>query len=474
MQLLKRLFICIGCALLLLIVGCSSETETSIKKVKTSNIKTVDREPKESELIKEIEDITIPNTIEEWKKIKPGKLSVNFDYNHETSAWPASVDEVKEGFITEMEKVLQESKDEDLVFKSLIYLLGSNINQQLLEEQITYKANFDLPYLPEPEEETVKEQKKGTPSKAIILLDASSSMILKVDGEQKMQIAKTAVRRFAKTIGAKSNVSLYVYGHAGTQEDKDKKISCSTIDEIYPMDKYEEKSFSEAVDHVQAKGWTPLANAIKKVREDTQGSSEAIIVYIVSDGAETCGGDPVQEAQKFAKDSTHKVNIIGFNVDKKSEDQLKAVAEAGNGEYLKADNPDELNQGISNKWVPPGFLDILGKQWSSPKVGTASWGPLNHVQMKFYSIDSGMFVEQIRFDSAITLLANEKMISEEQKLRLKEKLKNYEKQLKNLNKQLLNQKEKEINEDADRIDQQINDWVEQMEELKRQQEKSNN
>lgn len=111
MQLLKRLFICIGCTLLLLIVGCSSETETSTKKVKTSNIKTVDRKPKGSELIKEIEDITIPNTIEEWKKIKPGKLSVNFDYNHETSAWPASVDEVKEGFITEMEKVLQESKD---------------------------------------------------------------------------------------------------------------------------------------------------------------------------------------------------------------------------------------------------------------------------------------------------------------------------------------------------------------------------
>ena len=67
------------------------------------------------------------------------------------------------------------------------------------------------------------------------------------------------------------------------------------------MDKYEEKSFSEAVDHVQAKGWTPLANAIKKVREDTQGSSEAIIVYIVSDGAETCGGDLFKKRRNLPK-----------------------------------------------------------------------------------------------------------------------------------------------------------------------------
>ena len=60
------------------------------------------------------------------------------------------------------------------------------------------------------------------------------------------------------------------------------------------------------------------------------------ITYTVSDGAETFDGDPVKEAESFAKDGENRsVNIIGFNVDQKGEDQLKAVAEAGNGQYLK-------------------------------------------------------------------------------------------------------------------------------------------
>ncbi|KRG09822.1 hypothetical protein ACA29_22270 [Lederbergia galactosidilytica] len=58
--------------------------------------------------------------------------------------------------------------------------------------------------------------------KALILLDASSSMLLNVEGKQKMAVAKTAANRFATTIGTNHDISLIVYGHAGTQNDEDK------------------------------------------------------------------------------------------------------------------------------------------------------------------------------------------------------------------------------------------------------------
>lgn len=65
-----------------------------------------------------------------------------------------------------------------------------------------------------------------------LLLDASSSMLSSVDNHSKMNIAKTAVSRFAHTLGSDSHISLVVYGHGGTQNNKDQSLSCSTIDEL--------------------------------------------------------------------------------------------------------------------------------------------------------------------------------------------------------------------------------------------------
>lgn len=98
-------------------------------------------------------------------------------------------------------------------------------------------------------------------------------------------------------------------------------------------------------------------------------------IYIVSDGAETCEGNPVKEAKAFASEnSEYKVNIIGFDVDSKSEDQLKKVAEAGNGKYFSANNPNDLSKTIETQWLPsagdlawsftkaPGPWEILAEQ----------------------------------------------------------------------------------------------------------------
>ena len=223
--------------------------------------------------------------------------------------------------------------------------------------------------MPKPTKEFGAEgsNEEAGPTKAFLLLDASSSMLLPVDGKQKMGIAKIAVKRFAKTLGEENEVSLYVYGHAGTQEDKDKELSCTKIDEIYPLQNYKEEDFNSTVDEVAAKGWTPLAAAIQTVNEASKDVEGPLTVYIVSDGAETCDGDPVKAAEEFAQDNENrKVNIIGFNVDQKGEDQLKAVAEAGNGEYISADNSEELNNSIAEKWVIPSMIDVIYIKHSGP------------------------------------------------------------------------------------------------------------
>ena len=116
-----------------------------------------------------------------------------------------------------------------------------------------------------------------------------------------------------------------------------KRMSCASNELIYSPDVYEESSFNEALTQFEAAGWTPLAAAIKAGGEDLQVKASAKtqnMIFVVSDGVETCDGNPVEEAKKLAtSDLNVEVNVLGFNVDSEGQKQLKKVAEEGNGKY---------------------------------------------------------------------------------------------------------------------------------------------
>ncbi|USK55547.1 VWA domain-containing protein [Cytobacillus solani] len=469
--------------LLLILSGCSEKNETIKEKPEAEPEKAVEEEAgnvqkkdevKKDSILTEIEAVKIPETIEDFANSQPGKLTSNFSYEKETASWPSlhTLEGIESELTEHLRSVAGETDDVDKLYQSLIYYIGNSAYPQVVKELLTFKPEFDEPYLPEPEqvsEETVQEN--AAPSKAIIMLDASSSMLLNVDGEQKMKIAKSAVRSFAKTIGSASEVSLYIYGHAGSQENKDKQLSCSTIDEVYPLQKYEEEGFYQAVDGVEAKGWTPLAGAIKKAYEVSQSLDGEITLYIVSDGAETCDGDPIAEAKQFVQgQENRKVNIIGFDVDVKQENQLKAVAEAGQGAYFSAKNTEELKSTVIQKWVPPGLIDIIGKQWSTPKgTFTVAWMNMDIHKMAL-KISDAINVEQGRFMGAANVMFAEGLITEAQKKNLIGKIEEHGERLKQLTNQLKEQKLKEIDDEVNRIDKKINDWAERMEQIRAENE----
>jgi Ca-activated chloride channel family protein len=71
----------------------------------------------------------------------------------------------------------------------------------------------------------------------------------------------------------------------------------------------------------------------------------AQIVYIVSDGEETCGGDPVAAARSLHEGEVQAViNIIGFDLAESDRAQLRAVAAAGGGTFVEAEGPSELSR----------------------------------------------------------------------------------------------------------------------------------
>lgn len=193
-----------------------------------------------------------------------------------------------------------------------------------------------------------------------IVLDASGSMANKLGSRTRMELAKDSIKEFASSLPEEANISLRVYGHKGTGSDSDKKMSCSSNELVYSPQPYNEGELNSALDKFNPAGWTPLAQSLIEAQKDLaqfEGQDNKNMVYVVSDGIETCDGNPV-EAAKNLKDSgvAPVVNIIGFDVKGNDQRQLEEVAKAAGGTYQNVTSQqqlqNELNKAVeeSLKW----------------------------------------------------------------------------------------------------------------------------
>lgn len=209
-----------------------------------------------------------------------------------------------------------------------------------------------------------------------VLIDASGSMKADVSGGNKMALAKSSIKQFSESLPENVNVSLSVFGHKGTGSDQDKKLSCESIETVYPLKAYDQKEFAEALNKFNASGWTPLASAIQQAEKELKAASEEqtkTFMYVVSDGIETCDGDPVKAAENAKNSLTDlQIHIIGFDVDDEADRQLKEVARAGGGEYTSVKNKQELDEQVTKNWK-----ESMGKTtwrfWLAGNINTINW-----------------------------------------------------------------------------------------------------
>lgn len=194
-----------------------------------------------------------------------------------------------------------------------------------------------------------------------VLFDASGSMSGRVGGRPKIDLAKEAVEEFVQRLPEGVNVSLRVYGHLGSNRQADKAVSCGTTEDVYPFGAYDESRFSAALDSFSPTGYTPIARAITDAATDLEALPGELpsAVYVVSDGEETCGGDPVAAARDLVADDVQAVvNIIGLDVGNAEARALRAIATAGNGEYLSANSAADLRRALRAQ------RDELRAQWA--------------------------------------------------------------------------------------------------------------
>ncbi|QHS21776.1 VWA domain-containing protein [Virgibacillus sp. MSP4-1] len=181
-----------------------------------------------------------------------------------------------------------------------------------------------------------------------IVLDASGSMGAYAGSKTRMELAKDAIREFAQQLPEDANVGLRVYGYKGTGSEADKEKSCNSNELFYDIQPYDEKVLRESMEKFKPAGWTPLADAITLAMRDLHeydGEHNTNIIYIVSDGIETCNGNPVEAAENLAtSDIMPIVNVIGLDVNSDGQKQLKNIADVSNGTYSLVKNQNQLTE----------------------------------------------------------------------------------------------------------------------------------
>ncbi|MDR6227044.1 vWA domain-containing protein [Desmospora profundinema] len=253
---------------------------------------------------------------------------------------------------------------------------------------------------------------EGQEVNVVILLDASGSMAEKVEGGQKMDLAKASVQNFVANMPKGANVSLQVYGHKGSSSKSDKDVSCSSIEEIYKLGQYDDKKFQSALKAVKPAGWTPLGGAIEYAKDslaDHTGGNVQNIVYVVSDGIETCDGDPVAAAEELHEsDIEAVVNIIGFDVDDEGQEALLDVANAGGGTYQSAETKVALEEYFEGEFRR---LREEWQQWAKvheEKARIIASHKLGHLDQNHQDLRRLAEWEHAHFKDALTYLKEER------------------------------------------------------------------
>lgn len=108
-----------------------------------------------------------------------------------------------------------------------------------------------------------------------------------------------------------------------------------------------------AVGSIEAQGLTPIARSLALAGGDFPRALKRGHIILVTDGEETCGGNPIAVAEALQSNSPPvRVHVLGFGVAAADQTSLPAIARAGGGVYRdvasEADLRDAFGQLIES------------------------------------------------------------------------------------------------------------------------------
>ncbi len=100
-------------------------------------------------------------------------------------------------------------------------------------------------------------QDEAADSKAMLILDASSSMLEEDADGSRIDAAKQAANDLVDSLPATANMGLMVYGANESDAPDNRDAGCKDIETLVPVGKVDKGKFTSAINGLTPKGYTP-------------------------------------------------------------------------------------------------------------------------------------------------------------------------------------------------------------------------
>jgi hypothetical protein len=198
-----------------------------------------------------------------------------------------------------------------------------------------------------------------------IILDGSGSMAEKIGGETKMDAAKRVINQIIDGLPNKPNLNVgfraYGYQSAGSEHN------CQDTKLLVPIKGVDKQALKNATNSISAKGYTPIAYSLGQAAKDfPTGEKNYNTVILISDGIESCGGNPSDVAKQIYEQTGLRINthVVGLGVGSNDAKTLETIADNAGGTYNTAKDVDALNSALSSvikKIISGGTLHVSFK-----------------------------------------------------------------------------------------------------------------
>jgi len=223
----------------------------------------------------------------------------------------------------------------------------------------------------------IPQQKLPEKTRILFLLDGSGSMLAKWENTYRITVAKKLLSDLVDSLRTddKLELALRVYGH---QYDRrlgrcdDTKLEVSFAQNNHDR-------IINVLKNIGPKGTTPIAYALEQAANDFPNDVKTRnIIIIITDGIESCEGDPCAVSLALQKRNIFlKPFIIGIGMDRKFEDQFGCM-----GSFYDAANISEFRnaldkamfQSLGKTTVSVELLDINNQ----PKETDVNVSFINH------------------------------------------------------------------------------------------------
>ncbi|MDP3980476.1 MAG: VWA domain-containing protein [Chlamydiota bacterium] len=240
---------------------------------------------------------------------------------------------------------------------------------------------------------------EDSPQNLEFIYDASNSMNEKMGDEKKIDVSKRVFINLLENMKSEGlldiNIGLRIYGSRfnprGTKDE-----ACRDSYMAVPIRGFDVENLKEVVQGIEAKGYTPIAYSLEQTPSDLAGVTGEKTVVLISDGQETCGGDPCAVAKKLKEEGlVLKMHVIGFDVTDKDRQQLECIANVTGGKYFSAENADAL----SNALMAVKEEVVVKKNTASQRVRIGGPGKIHFEKANWLSQDIPYYYKVLKKNS---------------------------------------------------------------------------